>query len=298
MAQAVAYALRCPIELVTIADTSSAESPNGSDTGGSIGSETCVAAALHACAKLAKTLEPFRKGGGSAEGAGEDSDNDSKGSPGTSGGPPVTADDWVATVAAAGEACVPLMEFGWFSLPEPHDGQPEGFAFDYCTQGVCCAESEIDALSGESSVLRVDIAMDQGCPLNPLVDLGQVEGALIMSLGYFLTEEVAFGAKDGAQLTLGSWEYKVPAVHDVPLVLNVQFVRATPNPSPAAVLGSKASGEPAMALGAACALAVRDAIRAVRVDGGLPPSHDLTLPLTVERVQMACGVSPERFVLQ
>ena len=103
-------------------------------------------------------------------------------------------------------------------------------------------------------------------------------------------------ADDGAQLTLGTWEYKPPAAHDIPLQWNVALHRA-PNPAPAAVLRSKASGEPAMALGAACLLAARDAIRAVRADAGLPPSLDLEVPLTVERVQLACGVAPERFVL-
>ena len=48
--------------------------------------------------------------------------------------------------------------------------------------------------------------VDQGTSLNPLVDLGQVEGALLMSLGYFMTEEVCF-ADDGSPLTLGCWEY-------------------------------------------------------------------------------------------
>ena len=144
--------------------------------------------------------------------------------------------------------------------------------------------------SGESSVLRVDIAMDQGLSANPLVDLGQVEGALIMSLGYFLTEEVAFGAKDGAQL--GRLR-----------IVGVQGVRGARRPSRSqrsvcprnaelrarSPFSDRASGEPAMALGAACACGARRD-QGGQGDGGLPPSHDLTLPLTVERVQMACGV--------
>ena len=115
---------------------------------------------------------------------------------------------------------------------------------------------------------------------------------------YFLIEQVVFSGETHEQLTLGAWEYKPPAVHDLPLELNVKFVAHVPNPSPAAVLGSKASGEPAMALGAACAMAVRDAVRAARADGGATsPTLDLELPLTVERIQLACGVAPERFVL-
>ena len=97
-----------------------------------------------------------------------------------------------------------MCEYGWYAQPVAK-GQPAGFEFDYATQGVCCAEAEVDTLTGECCVRRVDVVMDQGCPLNPLVDLGQVEGALLMSIGYFLTEEVRFGS-DGAQLTLGNWD--------------------------------------------------------------------------------------------
>jgi xanthine dehydrogenase/oxidase len=244
---------------VILRDTSSVESTNGSDTGGSIASETCVAAALNACAKLAAALEPFRASGS----------------------------DWTTACAAAVAAGVELVATGWFVQPVAA-GQEAGWEFDYATQGVCYAEAEVDTLTGESCVRKLYVAMDQGTSLNPLVDLGQVEGALIMSLGYFMTEEVCF-ADDGSPLTLGCWEYKPPAIHDLPLVLNVKFMDAVPNPSSKAVLGSKASGEPAMALGAACALAVRNAVSSARRDVGISsPQLDLVLPLTVERVQRSC----------
>ena len=107
VAQAVAYALQCPLELVLVGDTSAAETPNGADTGGSIGSETCVAAALDACAKLRTALEPFR----------------------------AKAADWPAAVQMAAASAVQLCEYGWFARDEP-SGQPSGFSFDYATQ-VC-----------------------------------------------------------------------------------------------------------------------------------------------------------------
>ena len=257
--QAVAYALSCPLEQVIVSDTSSTDAANGADTGGSIGSETCVAAALDACAKLSAALAPFRSSG---------------------------AADWADAVRAAAAHGVNLCETGWFCKPAAA-GQPAGFEFDYATQGVCYGEVEIDSLTGECCVRKLFVAMDQGVPLNPLVDIGQVEGALVMGLGYFLTEEVRYSG-NGSQLTLGAWEYKPPALHDIPLELNVKFVKSA-NPSPAAVLGSKASGEPAMALGAACALAVRDAIRAARAEVGTTSAQlDLVMPLTVERIQLAC----------
>ena len=79
---------------------------------------------------------------------------------------------WKATVAAA---CAPdakaaLAAFGWFAHPKDTSGS------DYATQGVGCVEVEVDVLTGEVAVLRADVAMDQGTPLNPLIDLGQAEG--------------------------------------------------------------------------------------------------------------------------
>lgn len=64
------------------------------------------------------------------------------------------------------------------------------------------------------------------------------------------------------------------------------------------MLSSKASGEPPMALGAAVALAVRDAMRAARAGKGNVAEVDTTFPLTVERAQLGCSVSPADFVLR
>ena len=84
----------------------------------------------------------------------------------------------------------PSLAFSHPLTPSPDFSHPLSPSLSYATQGVCCAEAEVDALTGECCLRRVDVAMDQGCPLNPLSDLGQVEGALMMSIGYFLTEQV------------------------------------------------------------------------------------------------------------
>lgn len=96
---------------------------------------------------------------------------------------------------------------------------------------------------------------------------------------------------------------QVPAVHDIPLEWNVKFEQKVPNPWAGAVLGSKASGEPPMALGAACAFAVCDAIKALKggeAAGGMAGEEAtlLELPLTVERIWGMCGVAPKQFVVQ
>ena len=57
----------------------------------------------------------------------------------------------------------------------------------------CVTEVELDVLSGEMHILASEIVYDCGQSLNPAVDIGQIEGGLVMGLGYFLTEKMEYG---------------------------------------------------------------------------------------------------------
>lgn len=50
----------------------------------------------------------------------------------------------------------------------------KGRAFSYFTFGAAFAEAEIDCLTGDFHLPRVDIVMDLGNSLNPAIDIGQV----------------------------------------------------------------------------------------------------------------------------
>ena len=41
--------------------------------------------------------------------------------------------------------------------------------------------------------------------MNPEIDIGQVEGAFIMGLGYWLTEQAIYDPTTGLQLNTGTW---------------------------------------------------------------------------------------------
>ena len=173
--------------------------------------------------------------------------------------------------------------------------------------GVCFAEVEVDVLTGEIQVRRTDLHMDLGNSLNPAIDIGQIEGGFIMALGYMLCEEVLYlpsaensfpslsedrnqrHAKGQGQINLGTWNYKPPSGYDIPEVLNVTLLSGHPNPSPAAVLSSKACAEPPMALACAIVLAAKECIYDARKSlHGLTDHIQLDLPLTVQRIQEAC----------
>lgn len=51
--------------------------------------------------------------------------------------------------------------------------------FDYFVWAAACVEVRVDVLTGETHVLRVDIVYDAGQSLNPIVDIGQIEGAFV-----------------------------------------------------------------------------------------------------------------------
>ncbi len=75
----------------------------------------------------------------------------------------------------------------------------------YEIYGVCIAEAEVDILTGEKSVRRVDLMEDTGTSISPLVDLGQIEGGFVMGLGWWLTEEITYDPDTGALLNFDTW---------------------------------------------------------------------------------------------
>ena len=73
--------------------------------------------------------------------------------------------------------------------------------------------------------------------INPELDIGQIQGAFVMGLGYYLTEKIKYDAKSGENLIASTWEYKPPTSKDIPIDFRIQLLKDAPNPM--GVLGSK-----------------------------------------------------------
>lgn len=177
-------------------------------------------------------------------------------------------------------ARVPLWSSGFYRTPKIHYDRASltGRPFYYFVYCAACSEVVIDTLTGESRLLRADILYDAGRPLNPAIDLGQVEGGFIQGVGWLTTEELWWNA-DGKLMTHAPSTYKIPAVSDCPEDLRVEFFDNGNVEN--SIYQSKAVGEPPLPAAISVWLALRDAVAAAGPQGCLPVLH---APATAERI--------------
>jgi xanthine dehydrogenase/oxidase len=184
---------------------------------------------------------------------------------------------------------------------------PFGQPFFYYTYAVAVSEVEVDVLTGEHTILRSDILFDLGRSLNPLLDVGQIEGGFVQGIGYVTVEELLLqgaseaprpGIPAGAITSYGTWDYKPPGSKSIPLDFRVKIVDHPesehrlkgPRLKAAAVKRSKGIGEPPLVLGNTVFFAIRQAITAYRRGQGDDEFFRFDAPATINRIQQACQV--------
>ncbi|KAH9519698.1 hypothetical protein Btru_070662 [Bulinus truncatus] len=254
--QAVAKTLNIPLHLVKVRPGQNNVIPNPTFTGGSSGSEMCVKAAINACNELNERIKPMK-----------DKMPDA---------------DWPSVL----KACI----FNSIDLSSRAKSDKADSMFRYHTYCAGVVETEVDVLTGEYQVRRVDIMADFGESINPTIDIGQVEGAFVMGLGAYLTEDLHYDEKTGLILNDGTWEYKPPTTKDIPIDWRIHFLPDTPNP--VGILSSKAVGEPPISLAVGALLSIKSSVESVREElTGERLFLPVEAPYTVEKVQQGTRIT-------
>jgi xanthine dehydrogenase large subunit len=156
-----------------------------------------------------------------------------------------------------------------------------GKPFHYYAYGGAVTEVELNGLTGEHCIRRVDILHDVGDPLVPSVDRGQVEGGFVQGAGWLTSEEMLID-EAGKLLTVGPSTYKIPAYGDCPPDFRVRLLdRARQSNT---IHGSKAVGEPPFMLAISAITALRHAIASFGQPG---MEVELALPATAEALLRA-----------
>ncbi|MBP7000973.1 MAG: xanthine dehydrogenase molybdopterin binding subunit [Amaricoccus sp.] len=186
-------------------------------------------------------------------------------------------------IQMAYQARIQLSAAGFYKTPKIHWDRATGRGrpFYYYAYGASCSEVSVDTLTGEYQVDRTDILHDVGKSLNPILDIGQIEGGFVQGMGWLTTEELWWDAK-GRLRTHAPSTYKIPLASDRPRVFNVKLAAWSENKEPT-IKRSKAVGEPPFMLAVSVLEALSMAAASV-ADYKVPPRMDA--PATPERVLM------------
>ena len=145
------------------------------------------------------------------------------------------------------------------------------------------AEVEVDPETGQVKLTHLTSAHSTGTVLNPLMHQGQIDGGVVMGIGYAIMEGVLI---DGGSVTTTNFgDNKIPSICDIPpLKTVIQEFPVGNGP-----YGGMSIGEPPVVpTAAAIANALEDAV-GVRI-------YDL--PITAEKVQRALRAARSNRVVE
>ncbi|XP_075153164.1 uncharacterized protein LOC142226822 [Haematobia irritans] len=250
-AQVAAYVLGIPLDSVKIETTNSINGANSLFSANSMTSE-CIGFAIRKCCNtLNERLKPIRESL----------------KPNAS---------WQEIVQTAWQRSVNLIASDHYKVG---DIPPYNI---YC---LGLTEVQVDILTGNHLIKRVDILEDVGESLNPNVDIGQIEGAFVQGLGYWVTEQLVYDRQTGQLLTNNTWTYKPPGAKDIPIDFRIEMLRGSKNKG--GFMSTKACSEPPTCLAISVIFALQHAIQSARTDAGLKR----------EWVRLGAPTTPETLVL-
>jgi len=265
-------------EKIKIESTSTARVANTSPTAASSGADLNGKAVELACIKLRDRLVKFYA----------EQSNFENSSLITISGEAVcysdspTGTSWESLVRSAFLNRVDLSAHAYFSTPEIHFNNKtnKGKPFAYHVYGTAAVEATVDCIRGTYKIDSIKVVHDFGKTLNRIIDLGQIEGAIVQGIGWMTMEELLYDDKGNLLTNLLS-TYKVPDIFSVPENLEVHFLEDSGNEY--GVFNSKAIGEPPFMYGIGAFFAIMNAVTAAN------PQNPLCYksPLTHEKILLA-----------
>ncbi len=193
----------------------------------------------------------------------------------------VTELSWEKLIIKSYLSRICLSENGHYATPIIHfdKSKEKGHPFAYHVYGTAIVTITLDCLRGTYEVDNVQIVHDFGNSINPTIDKGQIEGAVVQGIGWMTMEEISFN-KDGRLLSNSLSTYKVPDIYSAPKAIECHALE-TVGPE-LAILKSKAVGEPPFMYGIGAFFAIQNAIETFNPNYKL----DFDAPLTPEKVLM------------
>ncbi|CAG4997118.1 unnamed protein product [Parnassius apollo] len=263
-AQVCAYELGIPLDLVTVIPNYSFVAANNVFSGSSITSESVCYSIIRACNTLKSRLEPIKQ--------------------------KMTNPTWLEIIQKAGEEEIDLTASYMMTEKEPD-------LKSYSAFSVTILEVQLDVITGRYELLRADILEDVGLSANPAVDVGQLEGAYVQGLGYFLTEDFVYDKQTGKLLTNRSLNYEVPLAKDIPIDFRMNFRYNSKNPK--GVLGSKTVGEMGICTAHGVTHALRKCIYESRKESGYNTQEWINIdhPYNTKSILKALDVKLSEFVI-
>jgi xanthine dehydrogenase large subunit len=188
---------------------------------------------------------------------------------------------WNELVKLTYQKRISLSSHAFYATPNIHFDREtnKGKPFAYHVYGTGIITVTLDCLRGTYTIDSVKVVHDFGKSLNPVIDIGQVEGGIAQGIGWLTVEEVSH-SNEGKLLSNSLSTYKIPDIYAVPKEIEVTFLENSNNEY--GPFNSKAIGEPPLMYGIGAYFAILNAMKAFRPE----KEFEITAPITPEKVLM------------
>jgi len=189
---------------------------------------------------------------------------------------------WQELISKAFEQRVSLSEHAHYATPDVRFdwSKGKGHPFSYHVYGTSVTQVTVDCIRGNYEIDFVKVVHDYGQSMNPMIDLGQIEGGIVQGIGWMTCEDVFYDEKGKLRSNALS-TYKIPDIYAAPKEIDI--IPLITDKENLAILQSKAVGEPPLMYGLGTYFAIENAIQSFNPT--VP--RRMNAPYTPEKVLLA-----------